>query len=418
MRNFLFSKEAILAFYLVSGEIKIIYPLLYISSLPDITLISAMFLALIMMYDMPYTLKQIPIKHLELIVILMLFYLFIIFSLGYSSSDGYSLTKSVNFGTVVLAFLFPLLTKNFNKDFFIHSLTLFTFIISIIFLNFYISYINRDNLLLLSMSSEEAVKLTVGYLSIAILNGILILYYFFKKNQIFWIQWSIVITAFIFLVASGGRGPLLIVLFILGVYLFYQLILSFVFFKIKKLILPIVVVSTLVGGFFMLVSTNSIESNSRVFKLFESSMERFATLKDTQGGGKSAYSRILYTKFSIDKINQQPILGYGIGSFGVEYNNIDEKDYPHNIFLEVWFELGIVPLILILLFFYAVYQHISSVRCYWCMVIYFYFFLNILKSDSLIDIRMLGSFFGVFLLVKGTQKINITTKRIKNNCYN
>jgi len=414
----LFSKEAILAFYLVSGEIKIIYPLLYISNIPDITLISAMLLVLIMIYDMQYTLKQISIKHLELIVILILFYFFIIFSLGYSSSDAYSLTKSVNFGTVVLAFLFPLLTQKFNKDFFIHSLTLFIFIISIIFLNFYISYINRDNLLVLNMSSEEVVKLTVGYLSIAILNGIIILYYFFKKNQIFWIQWSIVITAFIFLVASGGRGPLLIVLLILGVYLFYQLILSLICFKIKKLILPIVVVSTLIGGFFLLVSTNNIESNSRVFKLFKNSMERFETLQNSQGGGKSAYSRVLYMKFSIDKINQQPIWGYGIGSFGFEYNNIDEKDYPHNIFLEVWFELGIVPLLLFLLFFYTVYRHILSVKCYWCMVIYFYFFLNILKSDSLIDIRMLASFFGVFLLVKGTHKINLTTKRIKNNCYN
>ena len=418
MKNFLFSKEAILAFFLVSGEIKIIYPLLYISGIPDITLISAMFLVLIMIYDMRYILKQIFIKHLELIVILMLFYFFIIFSLGYSSSAGYSLTKSVNFGTVVLAFLFPLLTKDFNKDFFIYSLTLFTFLISIIFLNFYISYINRENLLLLSLSSEEALKLTVGYLSIAILNGIIILYYFFKKNQIFWMQWLIILTAFIFLVASGGRGPLLIVLLIFGVYLFYQLILFLVFFKIKKLILPIVLISTMVGGFFMLVSTNSIESNSRVFKLFENSMERFETLKNSKGGGGSAYSRVLYTKFSIDKINQQPIWGYGIGSFGFEYNNIDEKDYPHNIFLEVWFELGIIPLLLLILFFYGVYQHILSVKCYWCMAIYFYFFFNILKSDSLIDIRMLASFFGVFLLVKGIEEINLTTMRIKNDCYN
>ena len=418
MKNFLFSKEALLAFYLVSGDIKILYPLLHVSSIPDITLLSAMFLAIIMMYDIPYTLKQISTKHLELIVVLMLFYLFMIISLGYSSSDGYALTKSINFGTVVLGFLFPLLAKKFNKDFFIYSLTLLVFIISVIFLNFYISYINKDNIILLNMSQEEAVRLTVGYLSIAILNGIIILYYFFKKNQIFWIQWSIIIVSFTFLVASGGRGPLLIVLLILGVYSFYQLLLSFSSFKIKKLILPIFAISIVIGGFFVAIYTNSIESNNKVFKLFESSMERFTTLKDGQGGGKSAYSRILYTKFSIDKINQKPIFGYGIGSFGFEYNHIDEKDYPHNLFLEVWFELGIVPLVLILIFFYAIYQHISSVKCYWCMAIYFYFFLNILKSDSLTDIRILTSFFGIFLLLKGVQETNITKRRIKNGCYN
>ena len=417
MKNFLFSKEALLAFYLVSGDIKILYPLLQVNAIPDITLLSGMFLLIIMIHDLPYTLKQISIKHLELIVILMFFYLFMIISLGYSSSDGYALTKSINFGTVILAFLFPLLAKKFNKDFFIYSLTLLVFIISVIFLNFYISYLNKENIILLNISEEEAVKLTVGYLSIAILNGIIILYYFFKKNQIFWIQWSIIIISFSFLVASGGRGPLLIVLLILGVYSFYQLFLSFASFKIKKLILPIFMVSILIGGFFMIIYTNSIESDNKVFKLFESSMERFTTLKDSQGGGKSAYSRILYTKFSIDKINQQPIWGYGIGSFGFEYNNIDEKDYPHNLFLEVWFELGIVPLFLIILFFYAIYQHISSVRCYWCMAIYFYFFFNILKSDSLTDIRILTSFFGIFLLIKGTQEFSITTRKVKNDCY-
>lgn len=145
-------------------------------------------------------------------------------------------------------------------------------------------------------------------------------------------------------------------------------------------------------------------------------MERFKTLKDSKGGGKSAYSRVLYTKFSIEKINQHPIFGYGIGSFGLEYNGIDEKDYPHNFFLEVWFELGFIPLVIIILFFYGIYRHILVIRCYWCLAVYFYFFFNILKSDSLIDIRLLGAFLGIFLLINGktTQQIK---QRSNNACY-
>ena len=142
-------------------------------------------------------------------------------------------------------------------------------------------------------------------------------------------------------------------------------------------------------------------------------MERLTTLKDSQGGGKSAYSRILYTKFSIDKINQQPIWGYGVGSFGFEYNHIDEKDYPHNLFLEVWFELGIIPLFLIILFFYAIYKHTLSVKCYWCMAIYFYFFFNILKSSSLVDIRMMLGFYAIFVTIKYVED-RVENKKIKD----
>lgn len=413
----LFLKEFFLAFYLVSGEIKLIYPLLGIDSLPDITLLSAMLLSLFMLSDMPDKLKKIPIKHFEFISIFILIYLFIIFSLGYSSSSSYALVKTVNFGTVVLAFIFPLLTKKINIEIFIYFLTLLIFSISIIFLNFYISYLNKDGVILLSMSREDALKLTVGYLSVAILNGLLVLYYFFKKNQNIFIQWFIFLTAFIFLFASGGRGPLLVVLLILGTYFIYQMILSFMSFKINKLTIPILVFVIAIGGLYVAISTNSIETNSRVYKLFDSSIERFKTLKDSKGGGKSAYSRVLYTKFSIDKINEIPLLGYGIGSFGLEYNGIDEKDYPHNIFLEVWFELGIVPLFLILLLFYGVYMHIYSIKCYWCIAVYFYFFLNVLKSDSLIDIRLLGSFLGFFLLIKSQSSFQKLGQRDNSACY-
>ena len=411
MKNFLFTKEAIFAFYLVSGDIKIIYPLLHINGIPDITLLSALFLAIIMLHDLPYSLRNISIKKLEFIIIFILIYLFSIFSLAYTSSDSYSLTKVINFGTVILGFFFPLLTKEFNRDFFIYSLTVLIFFISIVFLDFYISYLNKDSIIFVSMSHEEALKLTIGYLSVSVANGILIIYYFFKKNQISWIQWSIVLIAMIFLVASGGRGPLLVVVLVLGSYFTYQLVMSLINFQIKKLIIPIIILSAIIGSLIIAISTKSIESNNnKAIKLFESSLERFQTLKNSEGGGKSAYSRILYTKFAIDKINQQPLLGYGIGSFGFEYNNIDEKDYPHNLFLEVWFEMGVIPLFLLILFFYAVYAHISSVECYWCIAIYFYFFFNILKSDSLTDIRTLISFFSIFLLIKRETETKLISK--------
>jgi O-antigen ligase len=407
---FLFSKESLFAFYLVSGVFKLIYPLLYISAIPDITALSAILLVIIMFRETPELLTELSIDRVEIVTLLTLFYFFIIISLGYTTSQSYCITKTVNFGTVVLALFFPLLTKKFNIDYFIYSFTLFTFFISIVFLNFYITYLNQD--IILHMSSEDARELTVGYLAVAEFNGILVLYYFFSRREIPIVKWSLVLIAFILLFASGGRGPLIFTLLILGGYLLYQLLLFLVSFKIKKLVLPLLILTIFAISIIFAILTKNIESkDSKSLKLIENSIERLSTLKNSEGGGDSAYSRVLYTRFAIDKINQRPILGYGIGSFGFEYNNIDESDYHHNIFLEVWFELGIIPIILFLLLFYIVYQRIILNQSAWAMALYFYFLLNILKSSSLIDIRIVTGFFAIFILIKSSEIFKLKIER-------
>lgn len=404
MNYFFFSKESLFAFYLVSGIFKLIYPLLHIHGVPDITLLSAILLVFFMVKEAPEVLKNISINHAELIVIVLLFYGFMVLSLGYTTSESYCITKTVAFGTVILAFFFPILTKKFNINYFIYSFTIFTFIISIVFLNFYISYLNEDDIILLYMTNEEARELTVGYLAVAEFNGILVLYYFFSKRERPLFKWFLFLIAFGLLFISGGRGPLIFTLLILGGYMSYQLLLSLINFKIKKIVLPLLVVGlfsmALVSAIF--IKTIDLKKNKSL-KLIENSIERLITLKESEGGGDSAYSRILYTQFAIDKINKKPFLGYGIGSFGFEYTNIDDLDYPHNIFLEVWFELGIIPLILFLLLFYLVYQNILFTKSAWSLALYFYFLLNLLKSSSLIDIRIVTGFFALFILLKGKE---------------
>jgi O-antigen ligase len=178
-------------------------------------------------------------------------------------------------------------------------------------------------------------------------------------------------------------------------------------FKIKKLLLPLLIMTLVSIGFIFAILTKTIDSKgSSSLKLMENSIERLITLKESEGGGDSAYSRVLYSRFAIDKINQKPFLGYGIGSFGFEYNNIDELDYPHNIFLEVWFELGIVPIILFLLLFYLIYQQIRIGESAWSLALYFYFLLNLLKSSSLVDIRIVTGFFALFILAKSAKILN------------
>ena len=77
------------------------------------------------------------------------------------------------------------------------------------------------------------------------------------------------------------------------------------------------------------------------------------------GKGKLEDIRYVFVRESVNRILQKPIWGYGTGSFGKIF--IDEVDSghdfqlhttPHNQYLYVWFELGILGLILLLLIFY------------------------------------------------------------------
>ena len=69
--------------------------------------------------------------------------------------------------------------------------------------------------------------------------------------------------------------------------------------------------------------------------------------------------RYIFVRESLNRIVEKPILGYGTGSFGTifyeEVNSghiFDRHTTPHNQYLYVWFELGIVGLVLLLLIFY------------------------------------------------------------------
>jgi O-antigen ligase len=395
----IFSKEFAFTLLLLSGTLKAIMPLLGISGIPDLTLLSAFLVTIIMILHMKTTIYELSYRKVELLGLITLFYLFMIFSLGYTSSASASITKTINFGTMVLSFYFPLLIKDFNLNRFISSLTLFIFISSVVFLNFYTSYLDRDATMILSMGEEEAKQMTALYLTVSWLNGILVLYYFFQKNQTPWIQWSILTIAFIFLISAGGRGPLIFVILVLAVYLVYQLIQTFNTFKLKKLIVPVLILISITASTIFIVSNTDITKENKSLKLVDHTVKRLMGLANEKGGGASAHSRIENAKFSMEKINQNPFWGYGVGSYAYEKKHMDILDYPHNLFLEVWFELGYLPLLIFLFLFYRIYKNIDPDQCSWCMALYFYFILNVLKSSSLIDIRMMLGFYAIFITI-------------------
>ena len=78
-----------------------------------------------------------------------------------------------------------------------------------------------------------------------------------------------------------------------------------------------------------------------------------------RGKGKTEDIRYTFIKESLSRILEKPILGYGTGSFGTIFKNevksghyFNKNTTPHNQYLYVWFELGILGLVLLLLIFY------------------------------------------------------------------
>ena len=69
--------------------------------------------------------------------------------------------------------------------------------------------------------------------------------------------------------------------------------------------------------------------------------------------------RYVFLKESLKRIMENPFLGYGTGSFGTIFENevksghhFNKHTTPHNQYIYVWFELGILGLILLLSIFY------------------------------------------------------------------
>lgn len=77
------------------------------------------------------------------------------------------------------------------------------------------------------------------------------------------------------------------------------------------------------------------------------------------GEGKTEDIRYVFVKESLKRIKQKPILGYGTGSFGPIFDKEVKSGHdfqfhrtPHNQYLYVLFELGVLGLLLLLSIFY------------------------------------------------------------------
>ena len=96
--------------------------------------------------------------------------------------------------------------------------------------------------------------------------------------------------------------------------------------------------------------------------------------------------RLMYYKNSFSLLKINPILGIGINSFEKEYENqynIPKTKHPHNNFMFIAIEAGLVGLFLMLLIFYQhIYNSINSRQFNVLKFIFPVFFLFIMLFDN------------------------------------
>ncbi len=154
------------------------------------------------------------------------------------------------------------------------------------------------------------------------------------------------ILAFWLLLQTGGRSPLIASILSIGLFLLIKLK-NRASIGLFALIIFIFSIPLVYAGFFLYENIDLISELIPFLARFE---EDF--INQDLGELSSIGQRLIFFQLSLDLIAQQPLFGHGVLSWrylaGIPYG----ETYPHNIFLDVLCDLGIVGLIIFLTIFF------------------------------------------------------------------
>jgi O-antigen ligase len=205
-----------------------------------------------------------------------------------------------------------------------------------------------------------------------------------------------VVVLIIFLVSilliAGGRGPLLATLVPLFIPAMVDVRMAGKGFLVRKNLLLMVVILALVLVGFVTIGNQyfGFTTIDRLWILLEG------------GGGGSAQFRVWFFSRALESWWTSPLAGHGIGDFGSLIHWGDVRVYPHNLFLEVLVELGVIGLVLLLAGVFQAMKRISIMRMRRDVVLAMVLmlvlnaFLNAQVSGDLPDNRVMFALFGLF----------------------
>lgn len=171
---------------------------------------------------------------------------------------------------------------------------------------------------------------------------------FYNKQRTF-INYISFLFGFYLLLESGSRGPLVAYILTSCIFFLYTT-------PLKKIII-------IFGIFVILLWLVAIYIGGRMFDI-----SIFSSLH-----------RIDFFEFIFGNTQHNLYLGNGIGTFGLMYLNEDIIAYPHNIFLEIFFEFGMIGLLLFMAILYVFFKHFA-LNCI-TLTVCFFFFNSLFSGD-------------------------------------
>lgn len=257
-----------------------------------------------------------------------------------------------------------------------------------------------------------------NYLALGRVTGIvslITLFYFLliSKEQGKKAIWAILFLLNIFgLLHAGGRAPTIaFVTILLLIAIFALLSVSIKSSKNKIRILKAASLTTLAVLLIILIFPQP----------FHTLIRRIEVIFTEPEGGKSISLRLGYYNSAIEAISQHPLFGLGIGGFSVFHSGIDQRLYPHNIFLEIGSELGILgPILLVFLIGFCIFYSLSLKDKYrtekqyllvtMILSIFVFMFINTLSSGDINDNRLFFVWLGTAYALSNVLKSENLTK--------
>lgn len=374
--------------FIFSGVFKLILPFFHIN-LPDVTILSFVFLiSCLILSNILVDRQHFSMERYDvlLIAMLMIFFSFYLLSALYSYSSVYIQKKLTGTVLNIISFVFPLLFS-LKKELFFKLVIILSSFIGV--LNVYAkveleySYVKE---------SLPALYLTAGMLlgyTIFLIPGVT------QGIKTFCLQFFV----FLLLILSTSRGPLLIAVFVFFIFVIYNLITRK---KIKKKSSFFKNTILLFCFLIVLLSVFMVYSE-KLSDVFDKTEQRLSLIF-SDDKGQSINDRINKIDTALNMIESMPILGGGMASFPIYAGGIDVRIFPHNIFLELYCESGVVPLILFFIFISMVLVKLFKEKNSIGIAVFLYGMLNAMKSSGFEDLRVFFAIIAVSLVISNERK--------------
>lgn len=313
-----------------------------------------------------YSFKHFPKNYFRILIcfIFIISYSLVLFLFyGTNTYEDYSLNKILYFFSVFLPLIFYSKIKGLD-DKFIKSLFLAVTI-------FFLVGLTKFN-----SSPDRMAIFGGGPIVFARWIGVfLILSTHFIKNST--LNLILILLSLFLIIKTGSKGPFIFIILTFILSLFYKLkrmkffILSVLFICVY----PILIISLeeLIGPrIFSIFTLEFLEATSTVGRLDRWRLAYNVFLENPFGVGLGNY--VPYSKF-------------------IESNSFILSEYPHNLFLELASELGILGIVIVIYLLFRSYKYITNPNVvFYKKQIMFFTLLNCMISGDLMDSRLLLMF--------------------------